>query len=80
MGIGRKDTPLAQTPEPDYRNIKTTKRVGFKDVKYTPTAKDTSDYRAGFKDAVEGKGRLFPSTSRKAGYKEAKQRGLSTKK
>ena len=76
----RPDTPLAETPKPDYRNIPTSKKSFFKDKPYTPTAKDSTDYRAGFEDAVSGKNKSFPSKSRKAGYQEAKQRGLISKK
>lgn len=80
MAIKRPDTPLAQTPEPDYRNIKKTTRKGFKDVPYTATAKDSSDYKKGFTDAIAGKSKSFPSKSRISGYNEAKQRGLTPKK
>jgi len=75
----RPDTPLAETPKPDYRNIPTSKKSFFKDRPYTPTAKDSTDYRAGFEDAVLGKKKSFPSKSRIAGHQEAKQRGLTPK-
>jgi hypothetical protein len=80
MPIKRPDTPLAETPKPDYRNIPTSKKSFFKDKPYTPTAKDSTDYRAGFEDAVSGKKKLFPSKSRVAGYNEAKDRGMTPKR
>ena len=80
MAIKRKDTPLAQTPEPDYRNIKKTTRKGFKDKPYTPTAKDSTEYREGFQRGLEGKNKWFPSESSVRGNREAKQRGLTPKK
>ena len=73
MAIKRPDTPLAETPKPDYRNIKKNKK------NYVPTAKDSTDYRAGFSDAVEGKNKMFPNRARVSGYNEAKERKLSKK-
>ena len=80
MALGRKDTPLAETPTPDYRNIKTTKRRFFKDEPYTPTAKDSTEYREGFQRGLEGKNKWFPSESSVRGNREATQRGLNPKK
>jgi hypothetical protein len=74
----RPDTPLAQTPVPDYRNIKTGKRTltGFKEI--VPTAKDSADYRAGFNDVVN---KVRSTTMSKPsnyirGQREAKLRGF----
>lgn len=80
MAINRPDTPLANSPEPDYRNIKTTKRSFFKDKPYTATAKDSAEYKAGFERGVEGKNKLFPSNSSVRGAQEARERGLNPKK
>ena len=76
----RQDIPLAETPSPDYRHLPTTKRKLFKDRPYTATAKDSSDYRVGFKDATEGKKTSFPSRSNVQGFREAKERRLTPKK
>jgi len=82
--MNRPDTPLAPSPEPDYRNIKTTKRSFFKDKPYTPTAQDSAEYKAGFNRAVEGKSVLaaYDMKTKQAmlGHKEAKERGLTPKK
>ena len=64
----RPDTPLANTPEPDYRFIKK-----------NATAKDSADYKAGFERGVRGENKWFPSRSDKAGSVEAKRRGLKQK-
>jgi len=79
MAIKRPDTPLADTPKPDYRNIQT-KRSGFKDRPYTPTAKDSTQYKEGFDRAVSGKKKMFPSRVSVKGYNEARERGLTLKK
>lgn len=79
MAINRPDTPLADTPKPDYRNIQT-KRSGFKDRPYTPTAKDSTQYKEGFDRAVSGKKKMFPSRASVKGYNEARERGLTLKK
>jgi len=63
----RPDTPLANTPEPDYRYLSYRRNV---------TAKDSSEYRAGFKRRMTGEKESFPSRSNRAGYMEAKKRGL----
>jgi len=76
----RPDTPLAKTPEPDYRNIPTTKRSFFKDKPYTATAKDSSEYRKGFERGVSGKNLFFPSSVAVKGFNEARQRDLVPKK
>jgi hypothetical protein len=78
----RPDTPLAPTPE--YSNMITTKRSGFKDNPYTPTAKDSSYYKQGFDMALKGKS-VIPAYDMKtkqgmAGYYEATNRGLNPKK
>lgn len=79
--ISRPDTPLAETPSPDYRNMPDTVRGRFfsKDKPYTPTAKDSVEYRAGFARGVEGKNTLFPSKVSVHGYNEAKERKLLPK-
>lgn len=79
MAIKRPDTPLADTPKPDYRNIQT-KRSGFSDKPYTPTAKDSIQYQEGFDRAISGKKKAFPSRVSVKGYYEAKERGLMPKK
>ena len=80
----RPDTPLAESPTPDYSNMKTTKRGFFKDKPYTPTAVDSSYYRQGFDRAVQGKSSL-PAYDMKTkqgmrGYEEANKKGLNPKK
>ena len=80
MPIKRPDTPLAETPKPDYRNIKKPTQIRSVKKEYTPTPKDSIAYEKGFKDAVQGKNRLFPSRARVQGYREAKERGLTPKK
>jgi hypothetical protein len=79
MAIKRKDTPLAETPKPDYRNIKKEKKTLTGTKVYVPTAKDSTDYKKGFNDALIGKNIFFPSDSRVRGFKEAKERGLTKK-
>ena len=78
----RPDTPLAPTPE--YSNMITTKRSGFKDNPYTPTATDSSYYRQGFSRAVEGKS-ILPGYDMKTrqglrGYEEATKKGLNPRR
>lgn len=80
MAIKRKDTPLSETPKPDYRNIKKPTQIRSVRREYTPTPKDSIAYEKGFKDAVQGKNKLFPSRARVQGYREAKERGLTPKK
>jgi hypothetical protein len=74
----RPDTPLAQTPVPDYRNIKTEKRTIMGSKGVVPTAKDSADYRAGFNNAVNKvRNTTMPKTSNYIrGQREAKQRGF----
>jgi hypothetical protein len=62
----------------------TTKRSGFKDKPYTPTAIDTSYYKQGFKMALEGKP-VIPAYDMKTkqgmrGHYEATKRNLNPKK
>lgn len=80
MAIKRPDTPLAETPKPDYRNIKKSTEIRMVKKDYVPTAKDSVAYEKGFKDSLEGKRKLFPSRARVQGYREAKERGLNPKK
>lgn len=80
MAIKRKDTPLSETPKPDYRNIKKPTQIRSIRKEYTPTPKDSIAYEKGFKDAVQGKNKFFPSRARVQGYREAKERGLTPKK
>jgi hypothetical protein len=77
--VKRPDTPLADSPTPDYSNMKTTKRTWFKDKEYTPTAQDTIEYKEGFSRGVEGKNKFFPSKVSVHGYNEAKARNLLAK-
>lgn len=65
---------------PDYRHLPTTKRKLFKDKPYTATAKDSTEYKKGFKAATEGKNVSFPSRFAVQGFREAKERGLKPKK
>jgi hypothetical protein len=80
----RPDTPLAETPTPNYSNMKTTKRSGFKDKPYTPTATDSSYYKQGFERAVKGKSSLaaydMKTKQGMLGYEEATKRGLNPKR
>lgn len=77
----RPDTPLADSPTPDYRNMPDTIRGGIfsKDKPYASTAKDSAEYRAGFERGVEGKNKFFPSKVSIHGYNEAKERKLLPK-
>ena len=77
--VNRPDTPLADSPTPDYRNMPDTKRGFFKDNPYTPTAQDTTEYKEGFARGVEGKNKFFPSKVSVHGYNEAKERKLLPK-
>jgi hypothetical protein len=79
MAIKRKDTPLAETPKPDYRNIQT-KRSWFKDRPYVPTTKDSIQYQEGFERGLTGKNKWFPSKVSVKGYNEAKSRGLTPRR
>tara|TARA_R110000868_G_scaffold16109_2_gene72994 strand:+ start:1512 stop:1769 length:258 start_codon:yes stop_codon:yes gene_type:complete len=74
----RPDTPLADSPTPDYSDMITTKRTWFKDKEYTPTAQDTAYYKQGFNMALKGKS-VIPAYDMKtkqgmAGYYEAKKK------
>jgi hypothetical protein len=80
MAIKRPDTPLAETPKPDYRNINKKTKVRSVSKNYVATSKDSTDYVKGFNEAIEGKERLFPSRAKVQGRAEAKQRGLTPKK
>jgi hypothetical protein len=59
--VGRPDTPLAATPEPKvtYKNLglaRTAANNAAGDYTNTPaTAKDSADYRSGFRMGVKGK-------------------------
>jgi len=81
----RPDTPLAPTPPtPDFSNMITTKRSGFKDKPYIPTSVDSSYYKQGFKMALEGKP-VIPAYDMKTrqgmrGYYEATDKGLNPNK
>ncbi len=75
----RPDTPLADSPTPDYRNIPTSKREWFKDKPYTATAQDSAEYRKGFERGTTGKHKFFPTASSVRGYQEAKERKLLPK-
>ena len=79
--VNRPDTPLADSPTPDYRNMPDTVRGRFfsKDKPYTPTAKDSTEYREGFSRGVDGKNKFFPSKVSVHGYNEAKERKLLPK-
>ena len=77
--VKRPDTPLADSPTPDYRYMPDTKRGFFKDKPYTPTAQDTIEYKEGFSRGVEGKNKFFPSKVSVHGYDEAKARKLFPK-
>jgi hypothetical protein len=67
------------TSTPTYKNIAKPTRIRTVKKDYVPTAKDSTRYEKGFKDAVEGKNKLFPSRVRVQGYREAKERGLAPK-
>jgi len=67
------------TSTPTYKNISKPTQIRSLKKNYVPTAKDSTRYKAGFKDAVEGKNKLFPSRARVQGYREAKERGLTPK-
>ena len=83
--VKRPDTPLADSPTPDYSNMKTTKRTWFKDKEYTPTAQDSASYKQGFNLSVEGRspadlGYDMKTTQGLRGYQEAIDRGLNPRK
>jgi hypothetical protein len=82
--VNRPDTPLAESPTPNYDNMKTTKRSGFKDKEYIPTARDSSYYKQGFDMALKGKSSIpaydMKTTQGLRGYEEATKRGLNPKK
>lgn len=80
----RPDTPLAETPKPNYGNMKTTKRSFFRERPYTPTAQDSISYKQGFDKAVKGKNiptsYNMKSKQEMRGYEEAVKRGLTPKR
>jgi hypothetical protein len=55
----RPDTPLAATPKITYKNLglarSATNNAEGRDTNTPATAKDSADYRAGFKMGVQGK-------------------------
>jgi len=80
----RPDTPLGETPTPDYSNMITTKRSWGTDKPYTPTARDSSYYKQGFDMALKGKS-VIPAYDMKTrqgmrGYYEATNKGLNPNK
>ena len=80
----RPDTPLADSPNPDYSDMITAKRGFSKDSPYTPTAIDSSYYKQGFNMAVKGK-TVPPAYDMKtrqgmSGYYEATKKGLNPRK
>jgi hypothetical protein len=82
--VNRPDTPLADSPKPNYSDMITAKRGFSKDKPYTPTARDSSYYKQGFDMAVKGK-TVPPAYDMKtrqgmSGYYEATKRGLNPKK
>jgi len=80
MPSNRPDTPLAESPKPDYRNINKKTNIRSVSRNYVPTAKDSADYVKGFNEAIEGRNKLFPSRAKVQGRVEAKQRGLTPKR
>lgn len=79
--VKRPDTPLADTPTPDYRNMPDTIRGGIfsKDKPYASTAQDTVEYKKGFERGLTGENKFFPSKVSVHGYQEAKERKLTPK-
>lgn len=79
--VNRPDTPLADSPTPDYRNMPDTIRGGLfsKDKPYVSTAQDTVEYKKGFERGLSGDNKFFPSRVSLHGYKEAKERKLTPK-
>lgn len=67
------------TATPNYKNIKKPTQIRSVRKDFVPTAKDSTRYESGFKDAMKGKNKLFPSRARLQGYREAKERGLAPK-
>jgi len=55
----RPDTPLAMTPKPTYKNLglarSATNNAEGRDTNYPATAKDSADYRTGFKMGLQKK-------------------------
>jgi hypothetical protein len=65
------------TPTPTYKNISKPTKIRSVRKDYVPTAKDSTRYEAGFKEAIQGKNKLFPSRAKLQGRAEAKERGLT---
>ena len=64
---------------PTYKNISKPTKIRSVKKDYVPTAKDSTRYEAGFKEAIQGKNKLFPSRAKLQGRAEAKERGLAPK-
>jgi hypothetical protein len=67
------------TSTPTYKNISKPTKIRSVKKSYVPTAKDSTRYEAGFKEAIQGKNKLFPSRAKLQGRAEAKERGLASK-
>lgn len=67
------------TSTPTYKNISKPTKIRSVRKTYVPTAKDSTRYEAGFKEAIQGKNKLFPSRAKLQGRAEAKERGLAPK-
>lgn len=67
------------TSTPTYKNISKPTKIRSVRKTYVPTAKDSTRYEAGFKEAIQGKNKLFPSRAKLQGRAEAKERGLTPK-
>jgi hypothetical protein len=67
------------TSTPTYKNISKPTKIRSVKKDYVPTAKDSTRYEAGFKEAIQGKNKLFPSRAKLQGRAEAKERGLAPK-
>jgi hypothetical protein len=65
------------THTPTYKNISKPTKIRSVRKDYVPTAKDSIRYEAGFKEAIQGKNKLFPSRAKLQGRAEAKERGLT---
>lgn len=67
------------TSTPTYKNISKPTKIRSVRKTYVPTAKDSTRYEAGFREAIQGKNKLFPSRAKLQGRAEAKERGLAPK-
>jgi len=76
----KKKQSVQVPPTPDYRNLGTTRKMVFTEKPYTPTAKDSAEYKMGFNNRITGGKKIFPSMNSVLGYNEAKERGLNKKK